>query len=458
MQYLPIFLKLSGRKVTVVGGGETAARKVRLLLKTDADIWIVAPKLDPELADLAARGRVRHVAEPLAGPHFKDAAFAFVATDCAGADAAAKAIAGSMKVAANVVDAPDLCDAVMPAIVDRDPVVVAIGTEGTAPVLARLIKSRVEELLEPRLGDLAALAGRLRRSARRLSARERRSLWRWVFDGPPRAAHRAGREREAAQLIKARLESGEPPEAAAGFVSLVGAGPGAPDMITLRGAQRLQEADVIFYDRLANPELLELARRDAEFVFVGKEPGQRAWPQERINGVIVAAARQGKRVVRLKCGDPGVFGRLEEELAAINAAGISREIVPGVTAASAAAAAAGRSLTSRGEMESLVLTTGRCRDGDAAPDWAAQLRPGVAMSVYMGVKSAAALRQNLLAAGIPAETPVEIAGSVGGAEQRVVESDLAHFVEAMTEARVSNPAVITIRRSKKEAVASVAAA
>ncbi len=255
-------------------------------------------------------------------------------------------------------------------------------------------------------------------------------------------------------MVKARLRDGGT-AAAEGFVSLVGAGPGAADLITLRGVQRLQEADVIFYDRLASPELLELARRDAERVSVGKTPGEAAWPQDRINGVIVAAARQGKKVVRLKCGDPGVFARGAEEAEALDAARIPWEIVPGVTAASAASAAMGRFLTERGETDAVLLTTGRTRAGDAPPDWAANLRPGVAMAVYMGVANAPALQADLLEAGVPFETPVDVAAAVGAPGETLLRSDLAGFVDAMRAAGVANPAIIIIRRSKREAAANV---
>lgn len=453
MRYFPMFIKVSGRQAVVVGGGELAARKVRLLLKTEAEIVVAASDLDPELAFEASAGRIRQDAGPVVAETLADAALVFVATGCPGADAAYAALAKAAGALVNVVDAPDLCDAVTPAIVDRDPVVVAIGTEGAAPVLARQIKSQVEAMLEPRLGDLARLAGRLRHAARRFRPAERRTIWRWAFSGPPRDAFKAGREREAAALIKDRIIAGAADaEAPAGFVSLVGAGPGAADLITLRGVQRLQNADVIFYDRLINPDVLDLARRDADRVFVGKTPGAPNWPQERINRVMAAAALQGKQVVRLKSGDPGMFGRMGDEIAALESAGVPWEIVPGVTAASSATAIAGRSLTERGEIDTVVFTTGRARDGDAAPDWSSSLRPGVAMVFYMAVATAGRIQSALLAAGHAPDLSVAIVEEIGGARERVIETRLRHMAATIAENAIANPAIIMLRNPKRSEV------
>lgn len=450
MKTFPMFLRMAGRRVVILGGGEQAAQKTRLMLKTEAEIVVAAPALEPELAALAARGRVRHVAE--ATPElFANAALAFVATGDRDADARLAAVARAAGVVTNVVDAPELCDAFTPSIVDRDPLVVAIGTEGAAPVLARQVRSAVEVMLEPRLGELASLAGRLRDEvAARVASERRRAFWAWAFSGAARRAHARGAEREAARILKDAIAAGGAGEAG-GFVSLVGAGPGARDLITLRGAQRLQEADVIFHDRLVEPDLLELARRDAERVFVGKAPGAVSWPQERINGVIVAAARAGKRVVRLKCGDPGVFARGAEEAAACDAAGVPWEIVPGVTAASAAAAEVGGFLTERGAYDSLVLTTGAARPGDAAPDWASLARPGVTLAVYMGVAAAGEIRAALLAAGAPAATLVEIVAEASTPRARTWRTTLGDLAETVAAEAVASPAILLVRLPKAAA-------
>ncbi|MFK7879753.1 siroheme synthase CysG [Roseobacter sp.] len=396
MKTFPMFLQMSGRRVVIAGGGEQAAQKTRLILKTEAEIHLLADTLDEELAALAREGKIAQRRGPISAEAFADTALVFVATGCPGADAALHALAKAASATVNVVDQPHLCDAITPSIVDRDPVVVAIGTEGTAPFLARQIKTRMEQLLEPRLGDLAALAGRLRgAAAARLAQRQRRDLWRWVFNETPRHTHARGAQREAAQLIKSAIQTGEFGATSDGSVALVGAGPGSKDLITLRGVQRLQEADVIFYDRLVDPDVLELARRDAERVFVGKAPGCHSWPQDKITSMLVSAARRGKRVVRLKSGDPGIFARSCEELSALEDACIPVEIVPGVTAACGAAAASGAPLTERHAIDTLVLTTGHLSDGHRVPDCVKHLQPGTCVSLYMAVSAAASIADHL---------------------------------------------------------------
>ena len=443
MKTFPMFLTMTGRRIVICGGGEQAAQKARLVIRTEADIVLAAPELDAELAALVDNGRAAHHAGPIAPALFEEAALTFIATGCAGADMALHSIAKAAGALVNVVDRPELCDAITPSIVDRDPVVVAIGTEGTAPVLGRQIKTAIEGMLEPRLGDLAALAGRMRDAVgRRFQGRERRDFWAWVFNGPVRAAHARGAEREAARKLKAAIASGN--LAQEGSVALVGAGPGSADLITLRGIKRLQEADIIYYDRLIDPELLELARRDAERVFVGKAPGAHSWPQERINGVIVAAARAGKRVVRLKCGDPGVFARGAEEADAVRAAGIALEIVPGVTAASGAAAAAGTFLTERGQTDTLVLATGQTCDGRQS-EIATHLRPGTTLAVYMGVASAPAIQSSLLAAGAPPDAPVQIVSSAQTQNQSCLNTSIAALSETVSRHDVKAPAMLLIR-------------
>ncbi|MBQ2263087.1 MAG: uroporphyrinogen-III C-methyltransferase [Loktanella sp.] len=450
MKTFPMFLQMAGRHVVIVGGGEQAAQKARLMLKTEARLVLVAPELDPELADLVRQGRAEQVTT-LSVDLFRDAALVFVATGCVGLDYAVHALAKEAGALVNVVDRPALCDAVTPSLVDRDPVVVAISTEGTAPVLARLIKSQMETLLEPALGDLAALAGRLRPAvARAIPRSERRFFWDWVFSGPPRQAMARGAAREAANLVKKAL-SNDGPAAVQGAIALVGAGPGAADLLTLRALRLLQEADVIYYDRLVDPAVLELARRDAERVFVGKEVGACAWPQDRINAVIVAAAKQGRKVVRLKSGDPGIFGRLDEECAVARAAGIPVEIVPGITAASAAAASLGRGLTERGVTDRVMLATATCKPGDPDPDWATMLQPGTTLAVYMGVQKSAAMLQDLHRAGVPMHLQVEIVSHASTPDQRVITCGLGHLTEALAEGRIENPAVIFIRWPKDTA-------
>jgi uroporphyrin-III C-methyltransferase / precorrin-2 dehydrogenase / sirohydrochlorin ferrochelatase len=448
MKTFPMFLQMAGRRVVIVGGGEQAAQKARLMLKTEARLVLIAPDLDDELAGLVASGRVEWH-HTLSVDILRDNALVFIATGCPGLDAAVHGLARAAGALVNVVDQPALCDAITPSIVDRDPVVVAIGTEGNAPVLARQIKSRLEVMLEPELGSFAALAGRLRgAAAARIPKAQRRAFWDWVFDGPARAALSRGAGREAATLLKDAIAAGGAP-AQAGSITLVGAGPGAADLLTLRALRHLQEADVIFYDRLIDPGVLELARRDAERVFVGKEVGANIWPQDRINAVIVAAARQGKRVVRLKSGDPGIFGRATEELEAARSVGVAVEIVPGITAASAACASLGRSLTERGQTDRVMLATATCRPGDPDPDWAEMLRPGTTLALYMGMRKAAELTASLRRAGVPMDLEVAVVSSASTLRETVAMTTLGALPGVMQACDLLTPSVILIRWPKR---------
>jgi uroporphyrin-III C-methyltransferase/precorrin-2 dehydrogenase/sirohydrochlorin ferrochelatase len=446
MKSFPMFIRTTGRRVIVAGGGEQAAQKARLLLKTDARIVLVAPVLDDELSALVASGRAEHHASGVTMPLFEGAAMAFVATGCPGWDASLHALVQAARCPVNVVDQPDLCDITTPSIVDRDPVVVAIGTEGTAPVLARALKTQIETMLPVNLGGLAALAGLLRSSvAAGVPRAARRTFWAWVFKGDPRAIWTRGSEREAARLIKAAIAAGKAPEAdTTGSIALVGAGPGARDLLTLRAVERLQEADVIFYDRLVDEEVLELGRRDAERVFVGKHVGAHAWPQQRINAVIVAEARKGRRVVRLKSGDPGIFGRAGEEIEAARSAGIAVEIVPGVTAASAAGAALGHSLTERGVSDTLVLATGTGRDDDPLPDCTRFAGPGTTTAIYMGARQAQRICAALRARGLRGTAPVEICVDVSKPTQRLLSTTLSDMADRLWKEDIRGCAILLV--------------
>ncbi|MEM9897889.1 MAG: siroheme synthase CysG [Pseudomonadota bacterium] len=430
----------------------SALKKARLVLKTDAELVFAAPELDAELAGIVAQGRATQLAGPIGTEQLENSALVFVATGCVGADVAYHAIAKAAGATVNVVDRPDLCDVTTPSIVDRDPVVVAIGTEGTAPVLARKIKTDVEALLPLRVGAFAALAGRLRDAvATSIPESSRRAFWAWAFKGAPAELHQRGAEAEAAQLLKTAIaEKRIPDQTGAGHISLVGAGPGARDLLTLRAVERLQEADIIFYDRLVDEDVLELGRRDAERVFVGKEVGACAWPQDKICALIVAEARKGRRVVRLKSGDPSIFGRATEEMDAAKSAGIEVEIVPGVTAASAAAASLGQSLTVRSESDTLVIATGTCRPGDAPPDLTQHARPGTTLAVYMGVRAAPRITTELLAAGVSPQTEVSVAVEISTASEKKIATTLSDLPCDLKRHAISGAALILVKIPKSE--------
>lgn len=446
MHSFPMFIRTTGRRVIIAGGGEQAAQKARLLLKTDAQLVLAAPDLDTELAAIVTAGRAEHHAGPITAALFETAAMAFVATGCPGFDAALHGLAKAARCPVNVVDQPSLCDMTTPSIVDRDPVVVAIGTEGTAPVLGRQIKTQIEQMLTPNLGTLAAFAGRMRDAvAARVPRAARREFWRWVFAETPRAQWTRGAERDAAQHIKDAIAAGGAPTTdQEGSIAFVGAGPGARDLLTLRAVQRLQEADVIFYDRLVGDDVLEIARRDAERIFVGKVVGANDWPQDRIDAAVVAEARKGRRVVRLKSGDPGIFGRLDEELRAAHAAGIATEVVPGVTAACAAGAALERPLTKRGETDTLVLTTARLEQDGTIPDLDRHARDGTTLAVYMGVTAAPQITAQMRAAGVPGDAHVDIVADASKPGQAVHHTTLNGLVAALSTAAITGCAVIMV--------------
>ncbi|MEM1362408.1 MAG: NAD(P)-dependent oxidoreductase [Pseudomonadota bacterium] len=329
MQTFPMFLRVAEREVVIAGGGEQAAQKCRLMLKTEAKIRVIAPEIDEELNVLADEGLIVHDTGQPTPDRFSDAALVFIASGCPGLDAALHALAKEAGALVNVVDQPALCDAITPSLVDRDPVVIAIGTEGNAPVLGRQLKTRIEEMLEPNLGDLARLAGRLRGAvAARVPREARRDFWRWVFSGAPRKAHARGSERDAARRIKAAINDGGSPDyRSAGALSLIDGGAGQADLMTLRSVQRLQEADVIFYDADCAPGILELARRDAERQPV--DAGQ--WPVSRLAGVVSRHVQDGQSVVRL-IGMARSEAMLQQEHAALENLEIAVEELPSVPA------------------------------------------------------------------------------------------------------------------------------
>lgn len=456
MKSFPMFIRTTDRRVVIVGGGETAAQKARLILKTDAEITIAAPDLDPELAHLVKTGRATWHEGPITSKLFEGAVMGFVGSGCPGIDAAIHSIAKDGGCPVNVVDQPDLCDLTTPSLVDRDPVVVAIGTEGTAPVLARQVKTRVEEFLPPTLGRYAAAAGRLRDAvAWRVPREKRRGFWRWVFNDTPRDQWVRGAEQEALRAVKDAIEAGQAPDQVReGSITLIGAGPGAKDLLTLRAVSRLQEADVIFYDRLVDAEVLELARRDAERVFVGKVVGDCAWPQDKINSMIVAEALQGRQVVRLKSGDPGVFGRAGEEIAAAEEAGVAVEIVPGVTSACAAAASAGFSLTERGVSDTLVFATGTGADGNVLPQSVRLTSPGTSTAFYMATRKAAEIKHALLEQGLPGSTEFTLAVDVSKPTERILKGAVDQLDLLIDSESVTGCAIIFITWPKGVAAVS----
>ena len=446
MKYFPIFLDLEDRKVLVVGGGEPAAQKVRLLLKTAARVTVVAPEFCDEINSLGQIGRIVTEPREFVPSDLEDTALVYVTSGDADLDKHISTLARAWDIPVNVVDAPEHCSFITPAIVDRDPVVVAIGTEGTAPVLAQGIKSRLESLLSPSLGALAQKAGRLRtRVAERLrSGGLRRAFWQNFFFGQIRDAFLARDERDFERRVDTALAGEDKESDMPGRVALVGAGPGDPDLLTLKAQRLLQSADVIVYDRLVGPKVLEYARRDAERISVGKTPGRPSIGQGDINRILIAEALKGKTVVRLKGGDPYIFGRGAEEQAALGAFGIPLEVVPGITAAAACAASIKLPLTTRGTNRSFSIVTGTTENGAAEHDWTALAETGATFAIYMGVGTAEHTQRRLLAAGIDPSTPVVIVenGTLPG--ERAFVTEIRSLHETIAAEEVKGPSIIYV--------------
>ena len=450
MDYFPIFLRLAGEPVLVVGGGEVAARKIDLLLRTSAQVRVVAPELVPGLAELAAAGEITHIAAEFRPEHLDRVRLAIAATDKHAINAWVARQAERRNVPVNVVDDRELSRFIVPAIVDRSPVVVAVGSSGDAPVLTRRLRERLESFLPQRLGALARLAGKLRPTikARIESPARRRKFWENFFDSTFAADVLAGREDAADAALAGRVVDSFAhivrTADSVGEVALVGAGPGDPGLLTLRALRALQNADVILYDRLVSADVLDLARRDAERIYVGKAAGEAPVSQDEINTLLVQLAQQGKRVCRLKGGDPFIFGRGGEELEALAAAGVRFEVVPGVTAAAGCAAYAGIPLTHREHAQSLVFVTGHTKDEDASLDWNQLARPAQTVVFYMGLGHLEQILARLRAHGAPESRAAAIVEQGTRAEQRVVTGTLADLAQKAQQAGVQSPALLIV--------------
>lgn len=439
--WLPITLRLAGALVLVVGGGEVAARKVRLLRKAAPRIVLVARVLNAELAALVASAQVEHLATVFEPAQVLGCRLVIAATDERETNRAVAAAADAANVPVNVVDDPEPSSFITPSLVERAPVWVAISTGGAAPVLARRLRERIEALLPASYGRLAAFMERHRPRVKRLAVEQRRALWEQFLDGPGAERALADDEAAATEALEG-LIAGEPPR---GEVYLVGAGPGDPDLLTFRALRLMQQADVVLYDRLVSPAILELVRRDAERVFVGKKRNQHTVPQDEINAELVRYAKAGKRVLRLKGGDPFIFGRGGEEIAQLAAEGIAFQVVPGITAASGCAAYAGIPLTHRDYAQSCVFVTGHARaDGSLNLHWDQLARRGQTVVFYMGVVTLPRICAELMAHGLPPDWPVALVEDGTQPTQRVVVGTLSDLPAKVTAAAPGGASLIIV--------------
>lgn len=438
----PVFMRVTGRAVIIVGGGEEAFAKARLLAQSSGDLVVVAEHVEPAFADWLARNEIPSLRRPFEASQLKGASLVFAATGDETSDREVVEAARALSIPVNAVDRPELCDFFTPALVNRAPLAVAIGTEGAGPVLAQKVRARIERLLPPSLGALAALATGYRSLVEQLveKGQPRRSFWNAFFAGE------AARNVEQGDIESARRAADQlllHPEEAAGHVALVGAGPGAEDLITLRAHRLLMEADVIVHDALVPEAVVALSRRDAERIAAGKRKGCHSKSQAEINELLVSLARAGKRVVRLKAGDPLVFGRAGEEMQALRDADVSYEVVPGVTAAFAAAADFELPLTLRGVASSMVFTTGHDLKGASLPDWARLAIDGATVAVYMGRSNAADVALRLIKAGLSPDTGVAVVENAGQPGRRLLHGTLTDLPALAERTELTGP-VMTI--------------
>lgn len=447
MRYFPLFADLHGRRVLVIGGGVVAERKVRLLLEAGAYVLVVAPhvQFDTTIADeTGSRGRLEIVRDVFRPEQFEAVVFAIAATDDREVNARVAAQGRERNVLVNVVDDMELSSFIVPAIVDRSPLVIAISTGGVAPVLARLVRERLESLLDGSLGSLAALleTWRSRIKAQLPDVRARRRFYERVVRGRVAALLRSRQQPAAESELERTLEAAAANQP--GSVVLVGAGPGDPGLLTLNALRALQEADVILHDRLVSADVLNLARRDADRIAVGKSARGHSVPQDRINELLLEHARAGKRVVRLKGGDPFIFGRGGEELEYLAMHGIPFEVVPGITAAIACGAYAGIPLTHRSHAQSVRFVTAHCGDSLDTLDWPALAQERQTVALYMGVAGLDRIRDQLIRHGRAGSTPVAIVENGSRPEQRVVVTTLAELEHAGRAHEVRSPALVIV--------------
>lgn len=444
MEFLPVFFDLKGRHCLVVGGGDVARRKASLLMKAGALVHVVAPEIEPELREMVADNdgelrEGRYEASDLAGK-----ALVVAATDDSSVNRAVHDDAVARHVPVNVVDSPALCSFIFPSIIDRSPIVVAVSSGGRSPVLTRLMRAHLESMIPAGYGRAAVIAGEFRELAKQTfsSINARRHFWESHLEGRFAELVYAGREQAARDyLTKAFAESQDTP---VGEVYLVGSGPGDPDLLTFRALRLMQQADVVVYDRLVSLPILDLCRRDAELIHVGKARADHTLPQEEINQLLVRLAQEGKRVCRLKGGDPFIFGRGGEEIEELAAAGVPFQVVPGITAASGCSAYAGIPLTHRDYAQSVRFVTGHLQDGAPELNWADLVQERQTLVLYMGLVALPTICERLVAHGMSPDMPVALVSQGTRPDQHVVTGTLRNIHEQVEKEGIRPPTLTII--------------
>ncbi len=448
MDFFPIFLDLHNRDCLVVGGGRVAARKVSLLLRAGARVLVVAPELCDELERLREEQRITCRLREFDEADVHDKALVIAATDRQVVNRRISELARRENIPVNVVDQPELCSFIMPSVIDRSPVQVAVSTGGSSPVLARLLRARLESYVPAAYGRLAKLVESFREQVKQRFSRmeQRRQFWENAMQGEVAELLFAGREEMAREQLQRALDDSEDDPNPVGEVYLIGAGPGDPDLLTFRALRLLQMADVVVYDRLVAPPILDLARREAQRIYVGKQRDNHALSQENINQLLVRLAKEGKRVVRLKGGDPFIFGRGGEEIATLMENGVTFQVVPGITAASGCATYAGIPLTHRDYAQSVVFATGHLQDGTVDLNWKALAHANQTIVFYMGLHGVGVVSEQLIAHGLPADTPVALIQQGTTQNQRVVVTTLDKLEQTVKDEALKPPTIIIVGR------------
>jgi uroporphyrin-III C-methyltransferase/precorrin-2 dehydrogenase/sirohydrochlorin ferrochelatase len=448
VEQLPIFFQIKDRPVAVAGGGTAAARRVEVALRAGAMVSVFSGALGDDFRPLCLHEDFRHFARAMTVDDIRDCALVFAATGDPAADREVARLAKEARIPINVADVPDLCDFIMPSIVNRDPLVIAISTGGASPVFARIIRARFESVIPAAYGRLVALVGSYREKlgAALKNPTARRRFWERVLEGRVADRFLSGHEAEARAELERSLaraadgEEGQP----LGEVYLVGAGPGDPDLLTFRALRLMQRADVVLYDRLLPHGILNLVRREAEHIYVGKLPHDHIVPQEAITARLVELAQRGKRVLRLKGGDPFMFGRGGEEIEALAAAGIPVQVVPGVTAATGCAAYAGIPLTHRDHAQACVFVTGHTRGDGLSLGWTALVQPRQTVVIFMGLGKLGGLMSEYVAHGGDPRLPAAIVDNGTRPNQRVVTGTVETIADLATKAALHGPAIIIL--------------
>ncbi len=446
MDFLPVFLNIKNKPCLVVGGGEVAARKAALLLRAGGQVTVVSPSLDTSLQQALDEKKIQYRAARFQASDLTGCHVVIAATDDEAINHEVYALAMQKNIPVNVVDRPELCSFILPSIVDRSPIVVAVSSGGASPILARLLRARLETLIPASYGRLAVLAASFRDKVKQRFKQpaQRRLFWEKILQGSVAEMVFAGKEKQAHETLEAALAAESGNSVPTGEVYLVGAGPGDPDLLTFRALRLMQQADVVLYDRLVSAEILDLTRREAERVYVGKRRNVHAVRQEEINQRLVTLAKEGKRVLRLKGGDPFIFGRGGEEIATLAEQGIPFQIVPGITAANGCAAYAGIPLTHRDYAQSCVFVTGNLKDGSMNLNWAGVIQPQQTIVVYMGLTGLDILCKELMAHGLPAATPIALIQQGTTHHQRVLIGTVKTLPEIVKGTEVHAPTLLII--------------